>query len=162
MPAFGGCDDHGALVFETERGEYGRPDPELGHRNAATVTLKAVAPRAGARLRYLYDFGDDWEHDLVVEAVGRADPDASYPRCTGGRRAGPPEDCGGIWGYGDLLEILACPAPDHGALRPGTPDDPDASALTCTVCDRRYPVADGIPVLLLSEASGGPAPAAQG
>jgi uncharacterized protein YbaR (Trm112 family) len=62
----------------------------------------------------------------------------------------------------DLLEILACPATDHGALRPGTPDDPDASALTCTVCGRRYPVADGIPVLLLSEASGGPAPAAQG
>jgi uncharacterized protein YbaR (Trm112 family) len=62
----------------------------------------------------------------------------------------------------DLLEILACPAPDHGALRPGTPDDPEASALTCTVCDRRFPVADGIPVLLLSEASGGPAPAPQG
>jgi uncharacterized protein YbaR (Trm112 family) len=57
----------------------------------------------------------------------------------------------------DLLEILACPAPDHGALRPGTPDDPEAAALTCTVCDRRYPVTDGIPVLLLSEASGGPA-----
>jgi Plasmid pRiA4b ORF-3-like protein len=106
--AFGWAGYH-LWVFETERGEYGRPDPELGHRNAATVTLKAVAPRAGARLRYLYDFGDDWEHDLVVEAVGRADPDASYPRCTGGRRAGPPEDCGGIWGYADLLEILADP-----------------------------------------------------
>lgn len=59
----------------------------------------------------------------------------------------------------DLLEILACPAPDHGALRPGTPEDPQAAevtVLTCTVCDRRYPVTDGIPVLLLSEASGGP------
>jgi uncharacterized protein YbaR (Trm112 family) len=57
----------------------------------------------------------------------------------------------------DLLDILACPAPDHGTLRPGTPDDLDAAALTCTACDRRYPVTDGIPVLLLSEASGGPA-----
>jgi uncharacterized protein YbaR (Trm112 family) len=57
----------------------------------------------------------------------------------------------------DLLDILACPAPDHGELRPGTPDDPEAAALTCTQCDRRYPVTDGIPVLLLSEASGGPA-----
>ena len=56
----------------------------------------------------------------------------------------------------DLLEILACPAPDHGTLRPGTPDDPEAAALTCTACDRRYPVTDGIPVLLLSEATGGP------
>ena len=57
----------------------------------------------------------------------------------------------------DLLEILACPAPDHGPLRAGTPDDPAAAALTCTVCGRRFPVADGIPVLLLSEATGGPA-----
>ncbi|MDD7940022.1 Trm112 family protein [Actinomycetospora lutea] len=59
----------------------------------------------------------------------------------------------------DLLEILACPAPDHGALRPGTPEDAEAAmspVLTCTVCDRRYPVTDGIPVLLLSEATGGP------
>jgi uncharacterized protein len=55
-----------------------------------------------------------------------------------------------------LLEILACPAPDHGELRPGTPDDPAASALTCQSCGRRFPVTDGIPVLLLSEATGGP------
>lgn len=51
-----------------------------------------------------------------------------------------------------LLEILACPAPDHAPLRVGTPDDPDADALTCTSCGRVYPVRDGIPVLLLDEA----------
>ena len=55
-----------------------------------------------------------------------------------------------------LLEILACPAPDHGELRPGTPADADASALTCRSCGREYPVTDGIPVLLLSEAVNGP------
>lgn len=55
-----------------------------------------------------------------------------------------------------LLEILACPAPDHGALRPGTPNDESASALTCASCGRSYPVTDGIPVLLLAEATGGP------
>ena len=58
----------------------------------------------------------------------------------------------------DLLEILACPAPDHGPLRPGAPGDPTAAALTCATCGRTYPVSDGIPVLLLAEASGGPAP----
>lgn len=51
-----------------------------------------------------------------------------------------------------LLEILACPSDDHAALRPGTPDNPDADVLTCTSCGRRYPVTDGIPVLLLDEA----------
>ena len=56
-----------------------------------------------------------------------------------------------------LLEILACPAPDHGDLRPGTPADADASELTRQSCGREYPVTDGIPVLLLSEAVNGPA-----
>ncbi|WP_197318564.1 Trm112 family protein [Saccharomonospora sp. NB11] len=52
-----------------------------------------------------------------------------------------------------LMEILACPAPDHAPLTPGTPDDADADALTCTSCGRVYPVRDGIPVLLLDEAT---------
>ena len=74
----------------------------------------------------------------------------------------PAGDRSGAAGLGldaDLLDILACPAEDHGPLRAGTPEDPAAAALTCTVCGRRFPVADGIPVLLLSEASGGPAAA---
>jgi uncharacterized protein YbaR (Trm112 family) len=51
-----------------------------------------------------------------------------------------------------LLEILACPSPDHAPLRVGTEDDPDAEVLTCTACGRRFPVVDGVPVLLLDEA----------
>jgi Plasmid pRiA4b ORF-3-like protein len=104
--AFGWAGYH-LWVFETARGEFGIPDPDLGHRDAATVTLRAVAPRPGARMRYLYDFGDDWQHDITVETVSRVDSDVHYPCCTAGRRAGPPEDCGGVWGYTELLEILA-------------------------------------------------------
>ncbi|SFP34644.1 hypothetical protein SAMN05421810_102323 [Amycolatopsis arida] len=55
-----------------------------------------------------------------------------------------------------LLEILACPSEDHAPLRVGTPSDPQADALTCTSCGRVFPVRDGIPVLLLDEAEGGP------
>ena len=51
-----------------------------------------------------------------------------------------------------LLQILACPSPDHAPLRVGTPEDPGAEALTCTSCGRQYPVVDGVPVLLLDEA----------
>ncbi|GAB3296280.1 Trm112 family protein [Parasphingorhabdus pacifica] len=61
-----------------------------------------------------------------------------------------------------LLEILACPCPEHGALRPGSTDEPQADWLTCTVCGRSFPVRDGIPVLLLEEAVGGPAAGAAG
>jgi uncharacterized protein len=52
-----------------------------------------------------------------------------------------------------LLDILACPAPHHAPLRRGTDTDPTADALTCTACGRTFPIVDGIPVLLLDEAT---------
>lgn len=52
-----------------------------------------------------------------------------------------------------LLDILACPAPHHAPLRRGTDADPAADALTCTECGRSFPIVDGIPVLLLDEAT---------
>ncbi|MEU7529761.1 Trm112 family protein [Saccharothrix sp. NPDC042600] len=51
-----------------------------------------------------------------------------------------------------LLEILACPCPEHAPLKPGTAADPQADFLTCTSCGRSFPVREGIPVLLLDEA----------
>lgn len=57
-----------------------------------------------------------------------------------------------------LRDILACPCPDHGQLRAGTARDPEADALTCTICGRSFPVTDGIPVLLLDEALPGTGP----
>lgn len=55
-----------------------------------------------------------------------------------------------------LLEVLACPADHHAPLEMGEPGDPYAAALTCTECGRVFPIRDGIPVLLLDEATGGP------
>jgi uncharacterized protein YbaR (Trm112 family) len=61
------------------------------------------------------------------------------------------------WGVDPvLLEVLACPAEHHAPLELGEPGDPQASALTCTECGRVFPIRDGIPVLLLDEATGGP------
>jgi hypothetical protein len=111
--AFGWQDYH-LWVFETPSGDYGPPDPELGHRSAATKKLQDVAPRAGDRIHYTYDFGDNWSHDILVEDVLDAEPGVAYPRCLAGRRAGPPEDCGGIWGYAELQDVLADPThEDH-------------------------------------------------
>ncbi len=68
-----------------------------------------------------------------------------------------PQDSPGGWGIDPvLLEVLACPAEHHAPLRLGTPDDPAAPALTCSECGRMFPIRDGIPVLLLDEATGGP------
>lgn len=58
---------------------------------------------------YEYDFGDSWRHKITLEKILPFEPDTKYPRCIGGKRACPPEDCGGVWGYEQLLEILKDP-----------------------------------------------------
>ena len=58
---------------------------------------------------YVYDFGDDWEHDVALEKVLPREKNVKYPICLAGKRACPPEDCGGVWGYMNLLEILSDP-----------------------------------------------------
>jgi len=61
------------------------------------------------RFVYEYDFGDSWEHELVVEQVLPPEPGATVPICLTGKRACPPEDVGGIWSYADFLEALRDP-----------------------------------------------------
>jgi hypothetical protein len=106
--AFGWDDSH-LHVFETPYGSFGTADADLGHRSETSATLEQVAPAVNSTLSYTYDFGDDWDHDIVVEKVLDHDETAAYPRCTGGRRAAPPDDCGGIWGYAELVEVLNDP-----------------------------------------------------
>jgi hypothetical protein len=72
---------------------------------------------AGDRFRYVYDFGDHWVHDVLVEQRYEVKSRRHYPKCLDGARAGPPEDCGGIPGYERLLKVLANPkARDHEEL----------------------------------------------
>jgi len=113
LAAFGWHGGH-LHVFDTAYGQFGRADRELGHRSDSPVTLEQVAPALKDKIRYTYDFGDDWEHEILVEKMTAADPTIEYPLCTGGRRAAPPDDCGGIWGYQDLIAVLADPGhPEH-------------------------------------------------
>ncbi|WP_374473963.1 plasmid pRiA4b ORF-3 family protein [Arenimonas sp.] len=73
-----------------------------------------VLTRANPRLEYEYDFGDGWEHTVVLEEILEAAPGKKYPRCIAGERSAPPDDCGGPGGYESLLETLADPGdPDH-------------------------------------------------
>jgi hypothetical protein len=76
-------------------------------RDEAKATLMQVAPNTGAQFGYEYDFGDSWEHAITVEKILPPDPAAGTAAlCQDGARAGPPEDCGGVWGYANLLKIL--------------------------------------------------------
>jgi hypothetical protein len=82
----------------------------LGHEDETGLQLASLLASGARKLTYLYDFGDNWRHRLEVEERLSADPVQRYPRGTAGERAAPPEDCGGVWGYEHLLEVLADPA----------------------------------------------------
>jgi hypothetical protein len=115
-------------VFDVGGTRYGTPDPEWpdDDLDESSFRLGDVLPDVGSKLRWDYDFGDGWEHVVVVEEVAVAEPDVDYPLCLAGRRACPPEDCGGPWGYADLLEALADPShPGHEEMREWVPPDFD-------------------------------------
>ena len=105
-----GWDDYHMHLFSKGGQDYGSPDPELRHASDKNVLLSQLLTRPGGRLRYTYDFGDDWEHDIVLEETRTAVPEETYPSCVAGQGACPPEDCGGAWGYAELKEILADPS----------------------------------------------------
>lgn len=116
--SFGWTDSH-LHLFESGGRRYSDPSFQLDDWGEPTgdesrVRLSDVVSAPGDRLRYEYDFGDSWEHDIVVEDMLPGDG-ATVTVCVGGRRAGPPEDCGGVWGYAELCAILADPRhPEHG------------------------------------------------
>jgi hypothetical protein len=85
------------------------PDPEFpGPReNEKKMLLSQVLRRPKDSLVYEYDFGDGWEHSVVLERVFEAEAGGKYPNVVAGKRACPPEDCGGPGGYAEMLEVLA-------------------------------------------------------
>ena len=92
---------------------------EQRDRDEAKATLAQVAPGEGAQFGYEYDFGDSWEHEIIVEKIlsGPAAA-ATTALCLDGARACPPEDCGGIWGYAELLKTLKnSKHPEHQAMK---------------------------------------------
>lgn len=91
---------------------------DLGEREERFVRLDQVAPQAKTRFRYEYDFGNSWEHEILVEAVGPPEPGLRYPICLAGKRACPLEDCGGVWEYVHFVEAVNDPQhPNHADMQ---------------------------------------------
>ncbi len=98
---------------------YTEPSPDFGFEviDKSAVRLNQIAPAVKNRFVYLYDFGDSWEHDIVVEKILPPEKDAHYPRCLDGKRACPPEDVGGAWGYADFVKAIRHPRhPEHDEM----------------------------------------------
>jgi Plasmid pRiA4b ORF-3-like protein len=115
-----GWEDAHLHEFEVGKRRYGEPSDDLWPGMERTfsengVRLGALVDQGVTRFRYVYDFGDGWEHEVVVEKVGPVDPEQQYPSLITGKRACPPEDCGGVYGYYRLLEVLADPSDEEHA-----------------------------------------------
>jgi hypothetical protein len=92
---------------------FGNPEDdetgEIGTVNEKRYRLNQLGLREKARFSYEYDFGDSWEHTILLEKILPAEKGVHYPVCIKGKRACPPEDVGGVWGYDDFLEAIANP-----------------------------------------------------
>ncbi|MGQ0593247.1 MAG: plasmid pRiA4b ORF-3 family protein [Gammaproteobacteria bacterium] len=106
-------------LHQFEAGEDIFGDPEFGADNIdeARVRLDKVLIRVKDTMHYEYDFGDGWRHEIVLEKIDKAEEGTGAPICTGGARACPPEDCGGIPGYRRFLRTLGDPShPKHDEM----------------------------------------------
>ena len=113
--AMGWTDSH-LHQFIANQVFYGIPDDdfELEMEDETKYKLSQLLKKEKESLIYEYDFGDSWEHKILLEKILPFDTKTALPVCIKGKRACPPEDCGGIWGYEELLETISNPKhPDH-------------------------------------------------
>ena len=87
---------------------YSIPDEDdwIEYEDERKYKLQKITDTEGFKFIYEYDFGDSWDHQILIEKILPAEPDMKYPICIKGKRACPPEDIGGVWGYEDFLEAI--------------------------------------------------------
>lgn len=115
--------------FDIQGIEYGKPDPDYGWdiRDESKVKLSQVIKQEKSKFFYTYDFGDSWDHTILVEKILSQEPQVSYPLCIKAKRACPPEDCGGALGYIDFLEAIKDPQhPEYKSFQEWLGGDFDA------------------------------------
>jgi hypothetical protein len=133
--AMGWYDSH-LHAFEIYDEHYSAPSPydpyhlqEMDMKSTNRVKLNKLITAEGEKFRYDYDFGDDWQHEILLEKILPADPQQKLPVCLTGKRACPPEDVGGVWGYEGFLEAIADPShPEHAMYVEWMGDDFDPEA----------------------------------
>ena len=149
-----GWENYHLYDFEVAGERYtdprGMADLDMG--DASRMKLSRVAPREKAKLRYTYDFGDNWQHEVLVEKILPPEEGQTYPVCIAGKRACPPEDVGGPWGYMEFAEAIRDPEHEQheefiewrGEFDPEA-FDPDAVNKDCAGCGSERPDPEGAP-----------------
>jgi Plasmid pRiA4b ORF-3-like protein len=133
-----GWDDAHLHAFDIAGREYGDPDSVDDVADEERLSLNAVLKSGVRRFTYTYDFGDNWEHMVLIERPRRPLEAGSYPACLAGQRHCPPEDCGGSWGYQELLAVLADPThPDYPERVEWVGEDFDPEEFSVDVANAR-------------------------
>ena len=106
-----GWEDYHLHSFEIGGVEYGifNEEWENDFEDEKKVKLADLKLAEKQKFEYVYDFGDNWEHEIKVEKIFPFDSAVKYPKCLDGKLACPPEDCGSIWGYEELRELKTLP-----------------------------------------------------
>ncbi len=99
---------------------------EMDFKDESKYKLSQLLKKEKASLTYEYDFGDSWQHKIVLEKILPHDDSMMIPSCIKGKRACPPEDCGGVWGYENLIAIIQDPKhPEYQDMREWLEEDFD-------------------------------------
>lgn len=98
-------------LFQFKSKDYSISDPSMVDYkeilDSKDIRLNQIITEEGDKIEYEYDFGDGWIHTIRLEKVLPIKLHQEYPVCVRGKRSCPPEDCGGIWGYQNLIEVMA-------------------------------------------------------
>jgi Plasmid pRiA4b ORF-3-like protein len=103
-------------AFDIGGEQFSEPDPDgmMDCEDEIKIKLSQVVDQGFKKFSYTYDFGDNWDHLIEIEKTLPAEAGLKYPLCVAGKRACPPEDCGGLSGYGNFLQAVANPKhPEH-------------------------------------------------
>jgi len=133
--AMGWTDSH-LHQFNIDGRFFGVPSPDDWHDvlNESNYALEKVAPEEKCKFVYEYDFGDSWEHTIVVEKILPFEPFKVYPVCIKGNRSCPPEDVGGVWGYEEFLDAINDPEhEEHDSYLEWVGDDFDPEELSLDI-----------------------------
>jgi len=123
-------------AFDVGGQQYGERGSLEDAADEDRLTLNGLVKLGFDRFSYTYDFGDDWEHDILIEKAPPPKDVKAFPACVAGKRSCPPEDCGGAWGYADLLVILADPDhPEHDEQREWVGESFDPEAFSVSAAD---------------------------
>ena len=108
------CHLYGFTIREIEYS----PEPMSADGRLSDITLRELKLLPQTEFEYIYDYGDSWQHEVEVEHVESAEDSELVPRYLGGESPCPPEDCGGIWGYENLCQVMQNPKhPEYESMK---------------------------------------------